>query len=253
MLPKKPTEYPLLLQVFCFGVKTGLISKNEIVAWADEVIEAETEPDYFFIEVSLSKDVNELLSVLNTHESDTTNIIVVRAIYGIVYTKLVNDEISLEQAINIVDRYEFHESLTCFESSNIYSLDFYLYDDLSVSDDMMNETKSMLVYYKGFNLQNYEQWIAISQELDEVLKIENEKAEAANEAFQKKWKKQQAKRKLIRSIPFGILLLIAFVIIVVDVIVYNTGTIHAMRIWYMNIFGLYFIARWCYPYWKQRG
>src|SRR3569833_206454 len=247
MSGKKPTNFPLLLQVFCFGIRTGVISKEEIVSWADEIINSEAEPDNFFIEVSLSTEVNELVSVLNTYDYDTKNIIAVRAFYGIVYTKLVNEEISLEDAINVVDRYEYHEALTRFESNNIYSLDIFLYDDPSDSDAIMNETKAILSYYKDFNLRNDDQWITINQEIDEVLKIENEKAEAANEAFQKKWKKQQAKRKFIRSIPFGTLLLIAFVIIVVDITVFNTGTIHPMRIWYLNIFGFYFIARWCYP------
>ncbi len=45
----------------------SLISREEIVLWADDIIANADEPEYFFIEVSLSHDVNDLVEVLNKY------------------------------------------------------------------------------------------------------------------------------------------------------------------------------------------
>lgn len=37
-------DFPLLLEVFRGGLKLGLISKDEIVAWADHIITNADEP-----------------------------------------------------------------------------------------------------------------------------------------------------------------------------------------------------------------
>ena len=61
----KPTDFPLLLEVFRDGLALGLISKEEVIAWADQIIIEEDEPDYFFIEVSLSHNTNGVAEVFD--------------------------------------------------------------------------------------------------------------------------------------------------------------------------------------------
>ncbi len=80
MKAPKPGDFPLLLQVFRAGVRVGLISKNEVVAWADDIIVNAVEPDYFFIELSLSHDVNGIIEVLNKYVVQDKNPIYNRVI-----------------------------------------------------------------------------------------------------------------------------------------------------------------------------
>ena len=50
----KPSDFSLLFEVFREGLALGLISKDEVLAWADHIIIAEKDqPDYFFIEIVL--------------------------------------------------------------------------------------------------------------------------------------------------------------------------------------------------------
>jgi hypothetical protein len=124
-----------------------------------------------------------------------------------------------------------------------------LYGDPTDTAEMTNDIFS---YYKDFNLQNYDQWIAINSEVEEVIREAQVKADITNEAFQKTWKKKEAKRKLIRHIPIGILGLIALTVIIVDLITLENGTTYPMWIWYLNIWGVYVIARWGYRLWRKR-
>ena len=251
MPPVKAKDFPLLLEVFRDGLTYGLFSRDEIVLWADQIIAKENEPDYFFIDISLSHDVNNLITTLNQYVIESKDPVPVRVILGLIYQKLIDDIINLDTAIVLTERTPFYETLTPFEYRSIYEFEEYEMFYIDDSEGLKETVVKFLSFYKDFNLTNYDRWPEINGQIGETLKVENAKAHAANEAFQKKWKKQQAKRKLIRSIPLGILFLLAITLIVIDLITFETGTIHPMRIWYINIFGVYFIARWGYTYWKQ--
>jgi len=251
MPPTKPQDFPLLLEVFREGIVCGLISKHDVVAWADGIIKSETEPDYFFIEMSVSHDTNGIAELLDKYISRPESVISFRVLMRLIYQKLFDGAFSVEKAVVLLEQMNYRQILTWIESSNIYSFEDYeiLYPPnlLALKEDVLKFLSS----YKDFNLTNYDQWPEINRQVEEVLNEEKAKADAVNDAFQKKWKRQHAKRKLIRSIPLGILFLIAIVVIVIDMITFETGTIHPMRIWYLNIFGVYFIARWGYAYWRK--
>ncbi len=61
MTTSKPSDFSLLFEVFREGLALGLISTGEVVAWADRIIIEEDEPDYFFIEIALSKSTDSLM------------------------------------------------------------------------------------------------------------------------------------------------------------------------------------------------
>lgn len=247
----KPQDFPLLLEVFRDGLACGLISKDEIVAWADGIIKNDDEPDYFFIELSLSPDINGIAEVLDKYISWSKSPIPLRVIFGLIHQKLIADVINSDLAITFTERTPFCETLTPFEYGSIYEFEDYELFYPDNSEGLEETVVKFLSLYKDFNLSNYDQWFEINCRTEEILKEEKAKADVANEIFQKKWERRLAKQKLIRSIPFYSLFIIAIVIVVIDIITFETGTNHPTRIWYINLFGFYFIARWGYTYWKR--
>ncbi|GGK80534.1 hypothetical protein ACD591_09960 [Rufibacter glacialis] len=82
-----PKEYRELLALFRTGLAGGLISKEEVTVWADDIILREAEPDIFFIELSLAGTANEAISLLLGHlrsEQPVNG----KALLGLLYRRL---------------------------------------------------------------------------------------------------------------------------------------------------------------------
>jgi hypothetical protein len=49
MSAPKLEDFPLLLKVCWEGLTRGLISRQHIIAWADDIIKTTDDPDYFLL------------------------------------------------------------------------------------------------------------------------------------------------------------------------------------------------------------
>ena len=67
---------------FCKGIETALVAPEEARLWADAAIETTEQPDYSFIEISLSKAIPELISALNRVPGERDQEIVWRWLLG---------------------------------------------------------------------------------------------------------------------------------------------------------------------------
>lgn len=254
MSQAKVADFPLLLEVFREGFRRGLVSKEDIVTWADGIIQTDSEPDYFFIEVSLSGNINTLVTVLNQYAVASESPITLRVLMGIIYQKLINDidTITVETATGLVGELNSTDILTPFEYGKIYSFEdyeFFYQDDLTqLQVDILN----FLSIYKNFNLFNYDQWAEINAKVEETLKEEQVKANIVNDSFKKDWEKREAKRKLKKRIVIVVLVAIALTVIILDLTWFIKGTIHPRGMWYLNMFCVYSGIRWGYAFWKKR-
>ena len=263
MSPAKATDFPLLLEVFRDGLEYGVISKDEIVAWADQIIAEQDEPDYFFIEISLSVDKNSLFEILGDHVTISEGTIPSRVILGVTYKKLVDNEISLEKAISILNGINSNAWIISYERSNIYVLDDE-YDEIiyqkneKYSIELTESTLRFLAYYKDFILSNYSEWPEINASVENVLKVDKAKSDAAIEASNKAWKRRAAKRKLKRYALFGLPTLIVIGIILINCKkMQDEPTISQMfldheNLFFLDVFGFYFTLRVVYMVWKKK-
>ena len=254
----KPQDFPLLLEVFREGLACGLISKDEIVAWADGIIKNESEPDYFFIELSLSADTNRVAEILDQYISWSKSQIPLRVVFGLIYQKLIDDVIDLDTAIAFTERTPFRETLTSNEYGSIYDFEEYEMCYPDNSEGLREVVVKFLSRYKEFNLSNYDQWPDINEPVDKVLREEKVKADAAYEAFQKKWRKQQAKRKFKRYTQIGIIALFYLVVIILNIkVMQDEPAISKLfedhdYIFFLDFFVFYSTVRIGYKLWVRR-
>ncbi len=216
MLSPNPEDFTLLLEVFREGLKRGLVSKNDVTGWADDIITNSEEPDYFFIELSLGS-VKDLPGIIDQYASYTNNVLIVRVLFGLLHKQIVNDagNISSEYAAKLIGSLWSFNELTTFELNNIYSFDEYEIYFTSDPMELRVEIFWFLCTYEEFNLQNYDQWPAINAKAEEVLKQKEIEQQAAHEAFVKNWKKQQRRKKLKKQLLKGLFVLIFLAAIVV--------------------------------------
>ncbi|QHS56406.1 hypothetical protein GWR56_12975 [Mucilaginibacter sp. 14171R-50] len=243
-------DFPLLPEVFRRGLTLGLISREEIVLWADRIIADTDEPDYFFIEVSLSGDVNGLVEVLHKYVKPTNNPIYDRVLLGLIYHRQPIDDVEeAEKVAKMVGSMSSWDRLTPFENDTIYEFDEY---HIYYSPDLTQlqvELSSFLAIYKAFTLGNYTQWVDINLQVLELLKEKEKRVNAVNESLRKAWAKKEKKRKLklyLKRIG-ALVLLLAFFILMIALFDDNS-TRHFM--WYSIL--AYFCVRGGYEWWKRR-
>ncbi|RFZ85067.1 hypothetical protein DYU05_05550 [Mucilaginibacter terrenus] len=200
-----------LLSVFREGLIRGVISKEEIVAWADQRIEEADEPDYFLIEISLSRDINGLVEVFNKHVEPTDDPIYIRTLLGHIYHKQpIYDINEVENIAALVGSLYSPLKLTAFENSTIYNFDEYVIFYLPDSTQLQVELINFLSMYKAFTLDNYDQWADINEQVLELLKVEEASAEELDELIFRAKLKKDKRRKWRRKLVAGALLLVPF-------------------------------------------
>jgi len=244
MTTPEPGDFLLLFQVFRAGLKLGLISKDEVVAWADNIITTTDEPDYFFIELSLSHNTNALMEVLNKYPARDKNPVCDRVIFSLIYhRKPIHDVTEVESIATLAGGLYAWDHLTGFENITIFNLEDYWNDLPQLQAELIN----FLGIYKEFTLDNFNEWAGINEHVLEVLKDELVRVNAVNATVREAWAKKEKKRKLKRTLRqiFIIVLFLAFFIGLVLL-----GNNNTFPIPYGFVL-LYFIARIGYGMWKK--
>jgi hypothetical protein len=165
-----PNKIKPLLWVYRECMKRGLMTKQELINRADWIIATEDEPHHFFIELSLSHDMNELITVLDSIYLES-GALQIRVFFSTVYTKLLVDQITTGKAISIIESFLRDERLTSNEHAAMMDL-IVEFDDLS--DGMPNpksqqqvreKVKDFFNNYSGFNLYYLKNWDQINSDL----------------------------------------------------------------------------------------
>ena len=261
MSPTKATDFPLLTEVFRGGLRYGLISKEEIVTWADSIIATEDEPDYFFIELSLAKDSNALIEILNNVAMDTGNAIVLRVLLAIIYHKLTDDNetTSVQDAVEFVGRMSMREIPTQFECNSIYTFEEYEFYYLPDVTQLQVEIIDFLSIYENFSLHNWNQWPEINKQVETTLIEKQAEVDLVNESFKKAHEKRVRIKKRRINILMGVLTILAISMIIIDYTAYIGKTLsskfeadlYQSDIVYLAIFVPYFLLRMVYALWKK--
>ena len=157
-----PKKIKPLLWVYRECLRRGLMTKEDVINRADWIIATEDDPHHFFIEMSLSHDLNELITVIDSMNL-TDDLLQVRAFFGVINTKLIIDKISTDHVISILDSFSHDERFTSYERNKMNSLivDFdYLYDSMSpqkkLKQQLHDDIKDFFNNYRHFNLYYYQ-------------------------------------------------------------------------------------------------
>lgn len=213
--PTKLKATEPLLTVFYHSLRYGLISQKEVIDWADGIVMHDNEPETFFIELSLSRDINELISLLNSVRVPE-DAHVARAILGLLYHRLSAGAINADKAISIMDKYKCWNMLTSFEKAHIYNFtdEIWLADPIIHEIELTQEILNFLINYKELEIENYKNWVGISYRI-EYLITEEEKKQIADNAARKR--KVGLKLLVINGFVYG-LALVSFIVLITSYI-----------------------------------
>lgn len=165
-----PDKIKPLLWVYRECLRRDLMTKQNIVDLADWIIATEDDPHHFFIEMSLSHDLDELITAINSM-SLTEDALQIRAFFWVIHLKLVTDQISTDQVISILSNFLHDEQLTVYERTKMMELivDFdYLYDlkpNLQAKQQLREHVKNFFNNYSKFNLYDHKNWEKINSDL----------------------------------------------------------------------------------------
>jgi hypothetical protein len=178
-----------LLTLYYYGLKYGIVSKKEIIEWADGIVMHENDPEYFFIELSLSHDDSELLSLLySVYVPD--NKMVARAVLGLLYHRLSSGVITADKVIIVLDKPEFFDQLTKVEQKQIFNFTDKIWKDEPImeNEELKQNLLSLLVNYKEFEITNYEYWHGINYRIEHLFSPEKNITDVAHQTFKNRVK-----------------------------------------------------------------
>jgi hypothetical protein len=171
-----PLKIKPLLWVFRECLKLGLTTKQRIVHWADWIIATEEKPHHFFIEMSRSRDLDELIAVLGSMHI-TENILQVRAIFSEIHIKLIIDKIENDDVISILSNFLHDERFTAYERNKIMK---FIVDSKDLNSKkpkaklkqrFHDQLKEFFDNYHHFNMYYPQNWEKVNADL--VTKFES--------------------------------------------------------------------------------
>jgi hypothetical protein len=212
-----PKSYNLLLEVFYFGLKWGLITKADIVKWADNIImAAEEDLDYFFIELSMSSNINETMALIKEQIIVNNAPIVGRVLLGLIYHQLNNNAIELKRACDIMDRIALHNTITGYEIGSLYQFSDELQKAFSPEhfNYLHSEILEFLSSYKDFTVDNYDMWPTVNEQIETLIFNITQRAIEAQEAYDRAQKHAIFINRFTIKMILYILILTAEIVII---------------------------------------
>jgi len=163
-----PQPYNLLLEVFYWGLQWELITKAEAVKWADDIIiTTEDIPDYFFIELSMSKSVTEAKVLIKDKIGISNATIIGNVLLGLIYYKLNSNNIGLQKACEVMDRIALNDTMAGDKMGALYQFSDELQEAFRPEhyDYLRIEILEFLSIYRDFALDNYDMWPSINDQI----------------------------------------------------------------------------------------
>ncbi|QEM04657.1 hypothetical protein DIU31_014465 [Mucilaginibacter rubeus] len=216
-MPTTPQSYNLLLEVFYWGLQWGLIPKADVVKWADDIIIAtEDIPDYFFIELSMSRSITEAMMLIKDEISISNATIIGNALLGLIYHKLNSSNLELQQACNIMDRIASNDTMAGYEKGMLYQFcdEFQEAFRPEHFDNLRTDILDFLILYKDFTLHNYHEWPTITERTETHKFNAIQQVNEENEAYAKEQKQTAAAHKFTIKLVLYTLILGAEIVII---------------------------------------
>jgi hypothetical protein len=132
----------------------GIFKHSEVVAWSDEKILNDDNSEVL-LDISTSKNKNELLKKTDYHEDIESNRMVIECMYALLYKGIQLNQMSTKQALNILvqlcDADDSH--ITTDEKNLFYSLEDELVLNFSgIYDNLQMIKNDLATFLKDFKI-----------------------------------------------------------------------------------------------------
>jgi hypothetical protein len=173
-----PKDILTHLNLIRAGFASGLVTKNEIIDWADKIITAEDEPDIFFIDLALlrSKNENYIMHYFSNYLNFENPAVSGRPLLGLLYKKYKSGQYNLEQTTSKLFRLKSEVIFNKREENHIYWIDneydcakHKIYGTI---ESVQIQLENFLILYKEYSLNNFLEWDNLNQSVD--IKLEEE-------------------------------------------------------------------------------
>jgi hypothetical protein len=166
-----PKKILPLIKFASSALELGLITKDEVIDWADKIVTEEDIPDIFFIDLSLSssKDRYFVLSYLHYMLAFEAVEACGRPLLSLLHKWFKNGKYNLPQTIMILSSVKYHGSLTIEETNWVYDLEEQW--DYDTIENVHKALTAFLSIYEGYSLFNYEGWPEIDKTIEAKLSL----------------------------------------------------------------------------------
>ncbi len=165
-----PENFIDLLEVFRLGLHTGILDRQIVVEWADQLVMQQEAPAYLLIELALGgrSNINDFIGLLDEHTGEYKPEVSKRVILGYLLHQFINSQITLEKAVRAIDWLAMHVDFSKEEHSFMAGID----DDYNLANEGICGTLfeieafllRFLLIYQNFTLTNQQDW----RELNDV-------------------------------------------------------------------------------------
>jgi hypothetical protein len=169
-MPVAETLMPMLA-VYRYGLAWGLVTREQVFNWADSILTVEDTPDYFFIQLSMARSVDELIGIIESEWKPNPDALFARVLIGLLYTQLQNGQIAAERVLTILDEIKWMDVLRWCEDDFVAQINFEREFHLKVEDTLHEDLLDWLVTYQDFTLQNPTEWPAINEDIEQQLDL----------------------------------------------------------------------------------
>ncbi len=167
---------------------SGLLSKEELMAWTERAINKAVQPDIFFIDLFLlrNKTDKEILHYISEYIDFEEPIVTGRPLLGLLWKRFSENQILLKDAVHILYNLIWaHAAVVTEKEENFMSEIDYSYDlategyFLGTLEDVKDILITFLTVYKEYTLENLDRWkeldLTIDDQLNKVSKIEKDR------------------------------------------------------------------------------
>ena len=177
MKTTNPKDYIKLIEMFSFTLTKGLLDKEIVIDWADNIINQDSEPDIFIIELSLcgNKSLNDTISLINNYIEQEKSNLSGRVILGFIYRQFLSKKITLRNVIRTIYDLIWTTDLTEKEKNVIYILD----NDFDLAQDggygsieiIELDTLKFLEIYRDFQIDNFFDWDMLDETIESKIDL----------------------------------------------------------------------------------
>jgi hypothetical protein len=175
-----------LLEVFRLGLHTGILDRQIVIDWADQLVIQEETPDYFLIELSLSgrSSLNDLIRLLDEYLGENKPEVSKRVILGCLLHQYRGGRITLEKAVRAIDWLAMQIDYSAEEHSFMAGVDA----DYNLAAEGVCGTfpeieiflLRFLSVYQGFYLDNRQDWQKLNDAAINQVKVLYQQSKPVN-------------------------------------------------------------------------
>lgn len=183
MKTSNPKEYIQEILLFYTCMQGGIVTRDSIVEWADGFIAKDREPDCFFIELSLAKNIKEIFSCfsefLYANYGAVTQIsppVPLGAVLCKVYEALLKEKMDLYAVTTWLSYLGEDGNVLMSDDESALVIDYQYSFDLSFMDSvgfmsrLEHSFMEFLSVYKDYTLASREFWGNQDKLIEEKLK-----------------------------------------------------------------------------------